>query len=31
MQGLVEPEGEDEGILINVWSASALGRRIAAK
>ena len=31
MQGLIEPEGEDEGIVVNAWSASALGGRIAAR
>ncbi len=31
MQGLIKPEGEDEGILVDAWSASAFGGRIGAR
>jgi len=31
MQGLIEPEGEDEGIVVNAWSAAALGGRMETR
>jgi hypothetical protein len=31
VQGLIKPEGEDEGILVDAWSAAAFGGRIEAR
>jgi hypothetical protein len=31
VQGLIKPEGEDEGILVDAWSVAASGRRIEAR
>jgi hypothetical protein len=31
VQGLIKPEGEDEGILVDSWSVAAFGGRIEAR